>query len=88
MSRSRWVDTIHTALHLQLCFQDWEDFIYIDSAVVSSAVVWLLNYQGQDGSWQEAGHHNSTSPHPAITAGPALTAHVLLGIPKSSLPQY
>ena len=34
-------------------FQDWEDYIYIDPRVFGSAVMWLLNYQSEEGAFYE-----------------------------------
>ena len=34
-------------------FQDWEDYIYIDPTVFGSAVMWLLNYQSEEGAFYE-----------------------------------
>ena len=36
-----------------IVFQDWEDYIYIDPTVFGSAVMWLLNYQSEEGAFYE-----------------------------------
>ena len=42
------------ALHWHcIVFQDWEDYIYIDPTVFGSAVMWLLNYQSEEGAFYE-----------------------------------
>ena len=76
---------------ISIFFQDWEDYIYIDPLVVSSAVMWLLNYQTEEGSFVETEHY----PHPlhkpmdgrsrfdgdyADMRNISLTAHVLISL--------
>ena len=75
--------------------QDWEDYIYIDPLVVSSAVMWLLNYQTEEGSFVETEHY----PHPlhkpmdgrsrfdgdyADMRNISLTAHVLISLESTA----
>lgn len=53
--------------------------------IVSSAVLWLLNYQGGDGSFQETSEYKISGFHRAMASRKgsdpsALTAHVLLAL--------
>ena len=43
-------------------FQDWEDYIYVDPTVVGSAVMWLLNYQTEEGAFTETEHYPPDKP--------------------------
>ncbi|XP_076035144.1 CD109 antigen-like [Oratosquilla oratoria] len=37
-------------------FEDWENLIYIDPAIVKNATAWLLDYQGPEGAFMETHH--------------------------------
>ena len=60
------------------------------SQVISSGVLWLLNYQRPDGSFVETSAYRATPPHFPIkdlngTAdGIALTAHVLITLEQTA----
>jgi hypothetical protein len=87
------MDQTHLANFTNFIFdiQDWEDYIYIDPLVVGSAVMWLLNFQTEEGSFYETEHY----PHPlhkpmdgrsrfdadyAEMRNISLTAHVLISL--------
>jgi hypothetical protein len=40
-----------------LTYQDWEDYIYIDPQIFGHSVLWLLNYQRDDGAFVETEHY-------------------------------
>ena len=71
-------------------FQDWEDYIFMDPKVFGHAVMWLLNYQNEDGAFIEASeadtplHYAMKASMSAInnstTEHVALTAHVLIAL--------
>ena len=71
--------------------QDWEDYIYIDPLVINSAVMWLLNYQTEDGSFYETEFYPNPLHKPmdgrsrfeadyAEMRNISLTAHVLISL--------
>ena len=57
---SVWLTAYCIRIFEKVSFQDWEDFIYIDPMVFGSSVMWLLNYQSEEGSFSETEHF----PHP------------------------
>lgn len=86
-----WLTAWVIRIFSHVSFQDWEDYIYIDSLVVGSAVMWLINYQTLDGSFAETEFY----PHPlhkpmdgrsrftddyAAMRNISLTAHVLISL--------
>ena len=42
---SVWLTSWCIRIFQSASFQDWEDFFYVDSQVISSAIMWLINYQ-------------------------------------------
>ena len=79
----------------EVSFQDWEDYIYIDPAVVSSAVMWLINYQTSDGSFSETEFYPYPLHKPMegksrlrgdyqVMRNISLTAHVLISLEKTA----
>ena len=44
-----WLTAWVIRIFSHVSFQDWEDYIYIDPLVVGSAVMWLINYQTDEG---------------------------------------
>ncbi len=55
-----WLTAWVIRIFQSVSFQDWEDYIYIDPKVIGSAVMWLLNYQSEEGAFQETEWY----PHP------------------------
>ena len=47
-----WLTAWVIRIFQSVSFQDWEDYIYIDPKVIGSAVMWILNYQTEEGSFQ------------------------------------
>ena len=68
-------------------FQDWEDYIYIDPKVFGSAVMWLLNYQSEEGAFQET-EYFSRPLHYAMFSEDnkniSLTAHCLIALTETA----
>jgi len=87
-----WLTAWVIRIFQSVSFQDWEDYIYIDPAVIGSAVMWILNYQTEEGSFVETEYY----PHPlhkpmdgrSLFPGDepgkmrniSLTAHVLISL--------
>ncbi|CAB4061935.1 unnamed protein product [Lepeophtheirus salmonis] len=83
-----WVIRIFKAVS----YQDWEDYIYIDPTVVGSAVLWLLNYQTEEGSFSETEYYPYPLHKPmegkslfygddsSVKRNISLTAHVLISL--------
>ena len=46
-----WLTAWVIRIFSHVSFQDWEDYIYIDPLVVGSAVMWLINYQTDEGEF-------------------------------------
>ena len=44
-----WLTAWVIRIFSHVSFQDWEDYIYIDPLVVGSAVMWLINFQTEEG---------------------------------------
>ena len=68
-------------------FQDWEDYIYIDPTVFGSAVMWILNYQSEEGAFYET-EYTDTPLHYAMfnddKRNISLTAHVLIALAETA----
>jgi len=85
---SVWLTAYCIRIFEKVSFQDWEDFIYIDPMVFGSSVMWLLNYQSEEGSFSETEHF----PHPLHRAmdstvdnrNISLTAHVLIALTETA----
>ena len=86
-----WLTAYVIRIFSHVSFQDWEDYIYIDPLVVGSAVMWLINYQTEEGSFVETEYY----PHPlhkpmdgrsrffddySDMRNISLTAHVLISL--------
>ena len=95
-SPSTWLTAWVLRLLSQASFQDWEDFLYIDPQVITSGVLWLLNYQTESGAFLEFGHYRSEPLHRAMMMAAndssssgngegvvALTAHVLITLEET-----
>ena len=89
---SVWLTAWVLRIFMDVSFQDWEDFIYIDPAIFGHSTMWLLNYQTQDGAFVETEHHPipihmAMAPKTGdslsnLTSHVPLTAHVLLTLHK------
>jgi len=72
-------------------FQDWEDFFFVDSQVISSAVMWLINYQQIDGAFSEteyipyAMHRGMDGNRTIGSRNISLTAHVLISLQETAV---
>ncbi len=72
-------------------FQDWEDFFFVDSQVISSAVMWLINYQHLDGAFSEtehiphAMHRGMDGNRTGELRNISLTAHVLIALQETAV---
>ena len=77
-------------------YQDWEDYFYIEPNVVGSAVMWLLNYQTEEGSFAETeyypnplhtpmdGRSRFYGDSPNTYRNISLTAHVLISLKQTA----
>jgi hypothetical protein len=53
-----WENYIYSCyIPVLLYLQDWEDYIYIDPQIFGHSVLWLLNYQREDGAFVETEHY-------------------------------
>ena len=84
---SVWLTAWCIKIFKDVSFQDWEDYIYIDPEVFGHSVMWLINYQSQEGDFQE--NPNFETPHHFpmrssqslnVTTNIPLTAHVLIAM--------
>lgn len=56
-----------------MCWQDWENLIFIDPDVVNEATAWLLHFQAPDGSFYETPYYT----HPLDSkANPPVSANL------------
>ena len=68
-------------------FQDWEDYIYIDPTVFGSAVMWLLNYQSEEGAFYETEYFDRPLHYAMFSEDKrniSLTAHVLIALTETA----
>ena len=91
-----WLTAWVIRIFQEVSFQDWEDYIYIDPEVVQSAVMWLINYQTNDGSFSETeyypnplhkpmeGKSRLKGEHAHVMRNISLTAHVLISLEKAA----
>ena len=86
-----WLTAWVIRIFSHVSFQDWEDYIYIDPLVVGSAVMWLINYQTEEGSFVETEYYPYPLHKPmdgrsrftddyADMRNISLTAHVLISL--------
>jgi CD109 antigen len=87
-----WLTAWVIRIFQSVSFQDWEDYIYIDPAVIGTAVMWLLNYQTLEGSFTETewypfplhkpmdGRSLFPDDEPGKMRNVSLTAHVLISL--------
>ncbi|XP_047740620.1 CD109 antigen [Hyalella azteca] len=67
-------------------FQDWENHLYIDRKILSTAASWLIDHQTSDGSFAETPYYQDLEPEvdpnkrKARNRSVALTAHALLAL--------
>ncbi|CAG0890979.1 unnamed protein product [Darwinula stevensoni] len=82
MLTSHIVQTLYAGV-----FQDWENFLYIDPEVISSAVEWLLDHQTLDGSFHETPEYETPLDLNMVPGrwnqNISLTAHVLITLAQT-----
>ncbi|EFA07485.1 CD109 antigen [Tribolium castaneum] len=83
---SVWLTAYCARIFQEASFYEWENYIYIDPAVIAKSVEWVLRHQNQDGAFYETtwlpdrkynsslNFNNDPIRHRNIT----LTAHVLI----------
>ena len=85
---SVWLTSLCVRVLAHVAFQDWEDYIYIEPEVITSSVMWLINYQDVEGEFIETDYYRDNPLHKPMAkddkAGHiALTAHVLISLVES-----
>lgn len=91
-SPSVWLTAWTINIFEDVAFQDWEDYIYIDPEIFQNSVMWLINYQHQDGYFTETEnqqapilkHLQDWSSNGNVTSKVSLTAHVLIAMDKTA----
>jgi hypothetical protein len=87
---SVWLTSWCIRIFQAASFQDWEDFFYVDSQVISSAVMWLINYQHIEGAFSETEyipypmHRGMDGNRTVGMKNVSLTAHVLIALQETA----
>ncbi|XP_072379728.1 CD109 antigen [Diabrotica undecimpunctata] len=83
---SVWLTSYVARVFQEASFYEWENYIYIDPAVIAKSVEWVLKHQNEDGAfweedWLPDRKYNSTlnfDNDPIRYRNITLTAHVLI----------
>ena len=82
---SVWLTAWCIKIYKYVAFQDWEDYIYIDPYIITSAATWLLNFQSNDGYFVENGSYDNIDGFSKASENPvALTSHVLIALEETA----
>ncbi|TRY72565.1 hypothetical protein TCAL_06513 [Tigriopus californicus] len=80
---SVWLTAWTVSIFTHVSFQDWEDFIYIDPVIITSAVLWVLNYQSAEGAFFETQEYQDAPLHKVMT--PIVNQNVSIHAPLTAL---
>lgn len=80
---SVWLTAYCARIFQEASFYEWENFIYIDPAIIQKSIVWLLRHQTPEGSfyettWSPDRKMNLTANANLRSKNITLTAHVLI----------
>ena len=82
-----WLTAYCARTFQEASFYEWENYIYIDPAVIQKSIQWLLKHQTQEGSFWEVTwapdrkvniSSNYKYDEPDFNRNISLTAHVLI----------
>ena len=88
-SKSVWLTAFCARIFAEANFNEWENYLYIDPAVIANAVGWMIQFQTQDGAFYEVARFadrkmNSTTSwgitDPIRHRNISLTAHVVIAL--------